>query len=211
MKVVGIVRLAIGAGALVLVGATGAVAQEGVIFKSLLGSVGILPKERPPIQYHERAPLVLPPKMELRAPANPADLEARANWPKDPDVRAARKESFEARAPERLTERYRNSEAFRLSIDEIQAGRRVGARAPAFDPAANDNRSDKSRLSPVELRGFSKEERPTTDGLKRQALTDPPEDLLKAVGGRKLKATRDAMPAGDPDSPTAFQRQQSAR
>ena len=209
MKGIGLVRLAIGAGALVVLGATGAAAQEGVLVKSLLGAVGIIPQARPPIQYHERAPLVLPPKMELRAPASPAAVEANANWPKDPDARAARKEAYEARAPERLTERYRNSEAHRLSIQEIEAGRRVSGREPAFDPTLNDRRSDKSRLSPVELRAFSKEEKPATE-LKRQALTDPPDDFLKAIGGRKLKATRDIAPAGDPDSPAAFQRQQSA-
>jgi hypothetical protein len=181
------------------------------VVKSLLGAVGILPKDRPPIYYRERAPLVLPPKLELRAPATSADLEGRGNWPKDPDVAAARRETFEARAPERLTQRYRNSEANRLSIDEIEAGRRVGGRAAAFDPAANDRRSDMSRLSPAELRGFSTKEKAPSTSLERQALTDPPEDLLKAVGGKKLKATRDLVPAGDPDSPAAFQRQQSGR
>ena len=211
MRDIAFVRLLVGAAAMVLVGATGAVAQEGVMVKSLLGAVGILPKERPPINYHERAPLVLPPKLDLRPPASPTDLEARGNWPKDPDLAAARKESFEARAPERLTERYRNSEAKRLSIEEIEAGRRVGGRASAFDPAANDRRSDMSRLSPAELRSFSTQEKAPSDRLERQALTDPPDELLKSIGGKKLKATRDLPPSGDPDSPAAFQRQQSGR
>jgi hypothetical protein len=211
MREFAFVRLAIGAGVLVLVGATGAVAQEGVVVKSLLGAVGILPKDRPPIQYNERAPLVLPPKLDLRPPASPTDLEARGNWPRDPDVAAARKDSFEARAPERLTSAYRNSEAKRLSIEEIEAGRRVGGRASAFDPAANDRRSDMSRMSPVELRSFSTQEKAPSDRLERQALTDPPDALLKAVGGKKLKATRDLPTMGDPDSPAAFQRQQSGR
>jgi hypothetical protein len=210
MRVFGFVRLVIGAGALTVLGATGVAAQEGVLVKSLLGAVGIIPQSRPPIEYRERAPLVLPPKMELRTPASPADLEARGNWPKDPDVMAARKESFEARAPERLTEGYRNSEARRLSIEEMQARRRVSSRE-AFNPAANDRRSDMSRLSPVELRAYSTQEKPPRDSLERQTLTDPPDALLKAAGGQKLKASRDIVPAGDPDSPAAFQRQQSGR
>ena len=210
MRNIGFVRVAIGAAALVVAGASGAAAQEGVLAKSLLGAIGIIPKSRPPIEYRERAPLVLPPKIQLRAPANPADLEARGNWPKDPDMAAARREAFEANAPETLTQRYKNSEGHRLSIDEIMAGRRVSGRAEPFNPAALDNRSDRSRLSPVELRGFSAEKKLSGDGLERQALTDPPQPLLKAQGGRKLKATRDAPPSGDPDSPTAFQRQQNA-
>lgn len=211
MKGMGFVRLAIGAGALVLVGASGAVAQEGVMVKSLLGAVGIIPKERPRIDYRERAPLVLPPKLELRAPARAAELDAGGNWPNDPDVVASRKDAFEARAPEVLTERYRNSEGKRLSIDEVMAGRRVSGRQEAFNPAANDRRSDMSRLTPAELRGFSAEPKLSGDGLERQALTDPPETFLKATGGKKLKATRDPVLLGDPDSPSAFQRQQSGR
>lgn len=179
--------------------------------KSLLGAVGIIPKERPRIDYRERAPLVLPPKLELRAPARAAELDAGGNWPNDPDVVASRKDAFEARAPEVLTERYRNSEGKRLSIDEVMAGRRVSGRQEAFNPAANDRRSDMSRLSPAELRGFSAEPKLSGDGLERQALTDPPETFLKATGGKKLKATRDPVLLGDPDSPSAFQRQQSGR
>jgi hypothetical protein len=211
MKGTGFFRLAIAAGALVVLGATGAAAQEGVLAKSLLGAIGIIPPSRPPIEYRERAPLVLPPKMQLRAPASPADLEARANWPKDPDVMAARRDAFEATAPEPLTQRYRNSEAKRLSIEEMQAGRRVGGGSEPFDPAAYDRRSDRSRLSPVELRSFSTKEKPPRDSLERQSLTDPPETLLKAVGGKKLKASREVPSLVDPDSPAAFQRQQSGQ
>lgn len=210
MRAIGFVRVAVGAAALAAVGASGAAAQEGVLAKSLLGAVGIIPQGRPPIEYRERAPLVLPPKLQLRAPANPGDLEASGNWPKDPDVAAARREAFEANAPETLTQRYKNSEGRRLSIDEIMAGRRVSTRAEPFDPAKLDNRSDRSRLTPIELRGVSPEKKLSGDGLERQALTDPPQPLLKAQGGRKLKATRDIVPPGDPDSPTAFQRQQNA-
>ena len=92
-----------------LVAATGASAQEGEGVKSLLGAIGIIPKEKPPINYSERAPLVLPPKMELRAPAAPRSAENQANWPKDPDVVAARKAAAEARAPATSTEIYRSN------------------------------------------------------------------------------------------------------
>ncbi len=212
MSAVRFVRLAIGAGALVLAGTCGAAAQEGVAMKSILGAVGIIPKERPPIEYRERAPLVLPPKAVLRPPASPAEVEARGNWPKDPDVAAARREAYEARAPETLTSHYRNSEAKRLGIDEVMAGRRVSGRADPFDPALNDRRSDVSRMTPAQLRAFSTDEAKLQgDGLERRSLSDPPEPLLKAAGGKKLKATRDIKVEGDPDSPMAFQRQQSGR
>jgi hypothetical protein len=104
------------AGALaLLVAASGASAQEGEAVKSLLGSIGIIPKEKAPIIYNERAPLVLPPKMDLPPPAPGAEARNQ-NWPVDPDVAASRKASAEARKP------YTSSGQL-LSIDEIRAGR----------------------------------------------------------------------------------------
>ena len=120
-----IIRLALGAGALALATASAASAQEGVAIKSILGEIGIIPKDPPQINYRERAPLVLPPRTDLPNPVDPSSLEARAgNWPKDPDVQAARREAIQARTPAMQTEAYRNSEAKRLSIEEIRAGRR---------------------------------------------------------------------------------------
>lgn len=203
-----VVRLMIGAGALV-VAATGASAQEGVAMKNLLGSIGIIPKDPPKIDYRQRAPLVLPPKMELRPPAEPGAVEARAvNWPKDPDVMAARKEALEASKPERLTERYKLDKGDRLSIDEMRAGRRVGGGKMAG--YYGDRRDDKSRLSPEELRLPQEEEvKLDPNGLDRRYLSDPPAPLLRAANGAPLKASQDKKSTLDPESPYAFQRQQS--
>lgn len=202
-----VVRLMIGAGALV-VAATGASAQEGVAMKNLLGSIGIIPKDPPKIDYRQRAPLVLPPKMELRPPAEPGAVEARAvNWPKDPDVMAARKEALEASKPERLTERYKLDKGDRLSIEEMRAGRRVGGgKVAGF---YGDRRDDKSRLSPEELRLPQEEEvKLDPNGLDRRYLSDPPAPLLRAANGAPLKASQDKKSTLDPESPYAFQRQQ---
>ncbi len=57
----------LGAVALVMgLAATGAQAQseEGVFMKDLLGSIGIIEKEKDPIRYRERAPLVIPPRLD---------------------------------------------------------------------------------------------------------------------------------------------------
>ena len=86
--------------------------------------IGIIPKEKAPIIYNERAPLVLPPKMDLRLRAAGGGAEARnGNWPKDPDVAARRKAAAEARTPYTSSELYKNTEASRLSIEEMRAGR----------------------------------------------------------------------------------------
>src|SRR5829696_630926 len=149
MKIVGC------AGALVLlVAATGASAQEGEAVKSLLGSIGIIPKEKDPIVYNERAPLVLPPSMDLPAPAPGGGAEARnGNWPKDPDVAARRKAAAEARTPWTSTELYKNTEGKRLSIEEMRAGRNPDYYNKTA-PTGIDRQADMSRMTPDELRAF---------------------------------------------------------
>jgi hypothetical protein len=207
-----ILPAAAGAGLLVLAGVSGASAQEGVAMKSILGSIGIIPKERAPINYHERPPLVLPPKLDLPPPQSREAIESRvSNWPKDPDVEAARADAREARVPDRQRQLYKLSEGHRLSIDEIRAGRRVGGETAPIDYASRDNRADKSRMSPDELRAFSTANEPKLDprGLDRRYLSDPPQEFLRAAGGGTLKATMDPRPLGDPDSPQAFNRQRA--
>ncbi len=188
-------------------------AQEGQFFKNVLGNIGIIPKEKEPIIYNERAPLVLPPKMDLPAPAAPNGAEANnANWPKDPDVAARRRAAAEAKTPVTSTDFYKNSEGKRLSIDEIRAGRDPNRRAGLPEPSggwANEN----SRMTPDELRSFAKEKKAelSGDGIERRYLSDPPQNLLKAAPGAPLKATADPVPMGDPDSAQNFIAQQNRR
>jgi hypothetical protein len=205
------------AGALaLLVAASGASAEEGEAVKSLLGSIGIIPKEKAPIIYNERPPLVLPPKMDLRPPAPGGGAEARnANWPKDPDVIAARKAAAEARTPYTSTELYKNSEGKRLSVEEMRAGRDPNnyVSGNALPPPVG-RQLDKSVMSPDELRAFGTKDddvKLAGDGLERRYLSDPPSGLLKAAGGAPIKASADPVPMGDPDSPLAFIRQQQQR
>jgi hypothetical protein len=209
MKIVGC------AGALaLLVAATGASAQEGEAVKSLLGSIGIIPKEKDPIVYNERAPLVLPPRMDLPAPAPGGGAEARnGNWPKDPDVAARRKAAAEARTPWTSSEAYKLNEARRLSIEEVRAGRNPN-NIVTTPPALSNSQADMSRMTPDQLRSYATSDdnvKLQGDGLERRYLSDPPGVLLKAQGGGKLKASADPVINGDPDGPQAYIRQQQER
>ena len=193
-----------------LLAASGASAQDGVAMKSILGSIGIIPKEKDPIVYNERAPLVLPPSSDLRAPVQGASAEANnPNWPKDPDVVARRKAAAEARKAYPDTEFYKNTTGSRLSIEEMRAGRNPN------NYNTNPNvRSDRVVMTPDELRAFSKNDddvKLSGDGLERRYLSDPPAPLLKAQGGGKLKASVDERPPEDTTSPYAFIRQQQNR
>lgn len=176
--------------------------------KNLLGNIGIIPKDPPKIEYRERAPLVLPPKMELRPPVDPGAVEARApNWPKDPDVMAARKERREASLPERLTERYKLDKGDRLSVEEMRQYRRPGG--GQVSGLYGDRRDDRSRLTPEELRAPTESQaKLDPNGLDRRYLSDPPAPLLRAASGAPLKASQDKKSMLDPESPYAFQRQQ---
>ena len=208
MKIIGC------AGALaLLVAATGASAQEGEAMKSILGAIGIIPKEKAPITYNGRAPLVLPPKMALPTPMPGGGAEARnGNWPADPDVAARRRAAAEARTPYTNTEASRIQEGGRLSIEEIRAGRNPNNYTKQV-PTKVDRQADVSRMSPDELRAFAKDDKAELqgDGLERRYLSDPPGTLLKAQGGGRLKASADPIVNGDPDSPQAFIRQQQSR
>jgi hypothetical protein len=202
------------AGAVALLfAASGASAEEGEAMKSILGAIGIIPKEKAPIVYNERAPLVLPPKMDLRAPAQGSAEARNANWPKDPDVAAARKAAADARTPYTSTELYKNSTAKPLSIEEIRAGRNPNNYVTAI-PGPVGGQAEKSILTPDELRAMSRnndDAKLSGDGLERRYLSDPPAGLLKAAKGAPLKASADPVPVGDPDSPHAFIRQQQNR
>jgi hypothetical protein len=201
------------AGALaLLIVATGASAEEGEAVKSILGAIGIIPKEKAPITYNERAPLVLPPKMDLPPPAAGGAEARNGNWPKDPDVAARRKAAAESRTPYTSSELYKHSEGKPLSIDEMRAGRNPNNILTS--PQGQVGRqTDIARMSPDELRAFAKDDKPQLqgDGLDRRYLSDPPGTLLKAQGGGKLKASADPIVSGDPDSPSAYLRQQQSR
>lgn len=198
--------------ALSLLAASGAVAEEGEAVKSLLGSIGIIPKEKPPINYHERAPLVLPPKMDLRPPMASQDLEANSNWPKDPDVKAARKAAADAKTPWTESEAYRANQGNRLSVEEMRKYRNPNNYVKGSDvPPPVGRQADKSVMSPDELRAFSKKEdvKLAGDGLERRYLSDPPAQLLKSANGERLKASVDPAPVVDPESPLGFIMQQN--
>ncbi|HEX2554161.1 MAG TPA: hypothetical protein VHL98_10685 [Microvirga sp.] len=189
--------------AALLVAASGASAQEeGVAMKSILGSMGIIPKDRPPIEYRERAPLVVPPKLELRAPLDHGSVETRVpNWPKDPDVVARQRDAADSRKAVR--------ENSRLSPDEIQSGRRAQtAGRPIERP------TEKSTLTPDELRSMDPRTstKPVLAGVEpeRRSLTEPPSGYRKPASNAPMRASADPV-EHDPDSPGAFQREMERR
>lgn len=201
MKALRIVQ-AVGAGALILVASGAAAQDEGLAVKSLLGSIGIIPKDKPPIEYRERPPLVVPQKLELRPPVDAGSVEARVpNWPRDPDVLARREDEEDARRPagqSRADRGSRNNST--LTGEEIRAGTRANARTPFVITEGNERNS---ALSPAEMARMDRRKPAqlvSTEEPERRSLTEPPTGYRKPAAGAPTKASADPV---EPDTSTA--------
>lgn len=174
-----------GIAAALALGPVAAEAQEGVAIRNLLGSVGIISPDKEPIRYRERAPLVVPPKMELRAPAG-AETYASNNpqWPNDPDIVARKRRAANERIPVTESEIRRMSENNpRLSVDELRRGRNPDG------PGPGRHKSDRDGvwISPAELEGArapgNTDNQQASATPVRRTLTDPPTAFRQAARG----------------------------
>ena len=92
---------------------------EEKIIEGIMKGIGGTNMENTGIDYRERSPLVVPPKLDLPAPASTsADVKA-PNWPKDPDE-ARRKAAIAARKKENKDP---VAAARPLTPSELNAGR----------------------------------------------------------------------------------------
>jgi hypothetical protein len=192
-------------------------AQEGVFMRDLLGQIGIINDgKNDGIDYRERAPLVLPPKMQLREPLN-STASKTANWPDDPDIAAGRAAQRDARIPQTEREKHRSNNRPESSAAEIRAGRRAGAQLTT-EPSAlmPDNTRDLQFVDASKMRAQDAEierNRSRSDvSYARRDLTDPPGLYRKPVGDR---SRADATPApartGDDANARSFIQQITGR
>lgn len=171
-------------------------AEEGVAFKNLMGNIGILPKEKDPIQYRERAPLVLPPKASLPVPKS-GDLAANPQWPNDPDVAEKRRRRDEERRPVTFSETRRMQENNPiLRPNELQQGR-VASSAPVIPGShRGENARDVLYLSPDQLKAGTKVDddedvkKPAAEP-SRSVLSDPPSGYRRQT---RVTTKADAAP-----------------
>lgn len=213
MKTFGFARLGLVAASLLAAPLTTAVqAQEGQLFKNILGSIGVIPEDKDPIDYRERAPLVLPPRMDLREPAAPGSAQARnAQWPNDPDVAARRRQAAENNLPVTDTDlRRMNRGNTRLTVDEIRAGRYTGAGIPTAPQA----RSENAWIHPDVLRAQHKSVSPADAAggeSTRRSLTEPPSAYRQSATGQPIRGSFEAPVREDEADPKVFLRQQQQR
>jgi hypothetical protein len=152
---------------------------EEKIIEGIMAGIGGTNMENRGIEYRERSPLVVPPKLDLPPPAVSADVKAR-NWPKDPDE-ARRKALIAARKKENKDPR----EASRiLTPSELAQGKTAAPVRTNNDPIQPGNSFNNPILSPSQLGyngGFSglfggnkSETAPFKGEPSREALTQPP-------------------------------------
>ena len=132
------------------------------------------------IDYRERSPLVVPPKLDLPAPAGTSAEVKAPNWPKDPDEQR-RKAAIAARKKANKDP----IEASRiLTPSELAAGKTAGSARTSNDSVQPGNSFNNPILSPSQLGyngGFSglfggnkAETAPFKGEPTRDTLTMPP-------------------------------------
>ncbi|SFU88427.1 MULTISPECIES: hypothetical protein [Bradyrhizobium] len=153
---------------------------EEKLIDNLMSGIGAKSMEKPGIEYRERSPLVVPPKLDLPPPAG-AQAKNAPNWPKDPDEKR-RKEAIAARKKAvKATESWQAGRT--LSPAEMEVGRTAAPERTSNDPIQPGTNSNPS-LSPAQLgftgglwgmmKGGTPEEKQFTSEPPRQSLVEPP-------------------------------------
>jgi hypothetical protein len=152
---------------------------EEKIIEGIMAGIGGTNMENKGIEYRERSPLVVPPKIDLPPPAS-ASADAKApNWPKDPDE-ARRKAAIAARKKDNKDP----AEARRLlTPSELNKGKVAASTRTNNDPV-QPGATNNPMLSPSQL-GFTgsfgdlfggnkSETAPFKGEPTRDSLTQPP-------------------------------------
>lgn len=152
---------------------------EDKIIHKLMTGIGATNMESSGIEYRERSPLVVPPKLDLPKPEATTTETLAPNWPKDPDLQR-RKEAKAVNAKAKPTPQ----EAARpLTPSELKSVR-ADSKGGTTDPSQPGTNQNNPMLSPKQL-GFSgsfgslfggnkAETAPFTGEPTRETLTQPP-------------------------------------
>jgi hypothetical protein len=152
---------------------------EEKIIKQIMTGIGGTNMENTGIDYRERSPLVVPPKIDLPPPASAAVEAPVPNWPKDPDIQK-RKAAVAARKKDNKDPR----EASRvLTPSELAVGKTAPAKRQAETNMPGESGAN-AILSPSQLGyegglkglfgGSKTEQAPFKGEPTRDTLTMPP-------------------------------------
>ncbi|KJC50017.1 signal peptide protein [Bradyrhizobium sp. LTSP849] len=155
---------------------------EEKLIDNLMSGIGAKSMEKKGIEYRERSPLVVPPKLDLPPPAG-TEAKNAPNWPKDPDERRRKEAIAQRKKAVKATENWQAAQP--LTPAEMKAGQTAAPERTNSDPIQPGTNGNPS-LSPAEL-GFTgglwnmmrgvggkAESKPFTSEPPRQSLTEPP-------------------------------------
>ena len=153
---------------------------EEKIIEGIMAGIGGTNMDNRGIDYRERSPLVVPPKIDLPPPETVKGEVKGPNWPKDPDV-ARRKAAIAARKKDNKDP----VEASRVLMPNELNAKTAPAARTGNDPVQPGDSLNNPILSPSQLGyegGFSKmfgggsklESAPFKGEPTRESLTQPP-------------------------------------
>jgi hypothetical protein len=189
---------------------------EQKLIRGFMHGIGAIDGTERGIDYRERSPLVVPPKLNLPPPETATSGAPAPNWPKDPEVEERRK----ARLAAKNRDKSKEMNAL-LTPAEIEAGR-TRAKTATASPQPGDPFNEDGRgallMSPTQLgfkgwgnifSGGKPEEAQFTGEPARESLTQPPsgyqtpspsygyglniEDQKKAVAERNAKEQQNSI------------------
>src|SRR4051794_18499287 len=180
---------------------------EEKVIKQIMTGIGGTNMENTGIEYRERSPLVIPPKVELPPPATAAAVAPLPNWPKDQEVKR-RKEARELRKKDNKDPR---EQARILSPSELAVGK-TAAGKPQAGPDLPGNPGANAILSPSQLgyeggfmgmfKGNKTETAPFKGEPTRDSLIMPPPgyqtpspDYAYGTGTRESLVNKEYNPA----------------
>jgi hypothetical protein len=153
---------------------------EEKIIKQIMTGIGGTNMENTGIEYRERSPLVVPPKIDLPPPASAAVEAPVPNWPKDPDVKRRK----EAKAARKKDNKDPVEAARILTPSELAVGKTAATTKRSADPELPGNPGAEAILSPSQLgweggfvgmfKGNKTETTPFKGEPTRDTLTMPP-------------------------------------
>ncbi|SFI82565.1 hypothetical protein [Bradyrhizobium sp. Gha] len=156
---------------------------EEKLIDNLMSGLGAKGMEKKGIEYRERSPLVVPPKLDLPPPSSEA--KNAPNWPKDPDEKR-RQEAIALRkkAGTRSPQQQYLKDIQPLSPAELNAHKTAAAEKSSADPLQPGTNGTNPTLSPAQLgytgglwgmfKGNKPESKPFTSEPPRESLVEPP-------------------------------------
>ncbi|MEN5083164.1 hypothetical protein ABE438_11825 [Bosea sp. TWI1241] len=170
-----------------LLAATPAFAQEGMLFQNLMR--GVLGNDKSDIEYRERAPLVVPPAASLPRPQEPGASRTAA-WPDDPDVARRKAERERPNILFSTSETHRSNTRPLMSQDELRRGRVTGRRTNGPEDVVPDQNNYNNQIQPIRIGRelASRKAQAETDNLlygnepRRQFLHEPPTGYRRPAG-----------------------------